>query len=93
MKRSKDEGEQESRTYAPMYSTHGHERKTHIATDDRGSLCGIERRYPDLLWTIGATYYNVAEQFLIDDPDHPNACASCRQAYLKIEGKGGPCQR
>lgn len=66
--------------YAPMYSTHGHGRKTHISTDG-GSLCGVEQRYPDRLWTMGAAYYNVKEQFLTDPDGY--GCRRCRRIYQR----------
>lgn len=72
--------------YAPMYSSHGHDRKTHIAESGAGSLCGVERRYPDLLWTQGGDYYDVQTQFLIDNPGRErNGCLRCRKAYLTLQ--------
>lgn len=67
-------------TYSPMYSSHGHGRKTHLASED-GSLCRVEERYPDLLWTMGVVYYSVEEQFLIDPDEY--GCLRCRKVYLR----------
>lgn len=73
-----------SKVYAPMYSSHDHDRKTHVAVSGGRSLCGIEKRYDYLMWTQGADYYSVEEQFLIDNPEpQRNGCLRCRKAYLK----------
>ena len=75
--------------YAPLFSSHDRDRKTHIANSDTGeSLCGIEKKNDHLFWNIGSDYYSVEEQFLIDNPEpRRNGCLSCRKAYLKIKSE------
>lgn len=66
--------------YQPLYSTHGHERKTHVAVDGK-SLCGVEDRYPNLLWNLGGTYDDPQSQFLIDADGF--GCLTCRRKLIK----------
>jgi hypothetical protein len=69
--------------YCPFYSSHGHGRKTHISDGDY-SLCGVENRNPQLLFSQGVNYHNIEEQFFIDSEGV--GCKQCGAEYRKRTG-------
>jgi hypothetical protein len=73
--------------WTPVYTTHGHGRKTHVALVDANgiegpSLCGVLERRPDLLWSMGDVHSLLeAEEWCGTDADG-YGCAICKKKLL-----------
>lgn len=72
-------------TFRPVFSTHGHARKTHLAVNDGDPLCGIYGRHPDLMWTSGSDMPLTVEAVsdYIDCDAGDVCCKRCKQAIRK----------
>lgn len=69
--------------FAPIFSTHGHGRKTHMVVDDEPALCGAQGRYPDLMWSTGDYMpLNPVQVEWYLGPDTQDVC--CRVCKAKL---------
>lgn len=66
----------------PIYSTHGHKNKTHLGVNGP-SLCGVEKRHPQLLYCRGEDYADVRGDFITGDADDVG-CKACKKKALKL---------
>lgn len=75
--------------WAPIYTTHGHGRKTHITLIDAEgnngrTLCGTKDRHPDLFWCCGdVTPFSEANNWVGSDADD-NGCIICKRKLLAV---------
>jgi len=82
-----------SDNFSPVYSTHGHARKTHLAVSGDDALCGIQKQFPDLLWCRGEAQplSNAREYVEIDSERY--GCGRCKVLLLtyierQVRGQG-----
>ena len=78
----------EAREFRPVFSTHGHARKTHLAIDDGDAVCGIQNRMPDAMWSGGDPMLltpKIVADYLDCDADGV-CCARCATAIRKAAG-------
>jgi len=69
--------------FAPIFSTHGHARKTHLVVGDEPALCGAQLRNPQLMWSVGDYMpLNPAKVGWYLDPDTQDLC--CRVCKAKL---------
>jgi hypothetical protein len=80
-------------TYAPVYTSHGHDRKTH-ATEmgEAFPLCGARLRFDWLLWNEAEPFSSPEKQFLLDPDGH--GCLVCQRILRKrltaVDGEPHP---
>lgn len=74
----------------PLYSSHGHGRKTHLASSHGGgTLCGTEQRHPWLILTFGSTADEGIDNIKsVPDPDGV-LCKTCRRLAFTITDQQG----
>ena len=80
------------REFRPVFSTHGHARKTHLAIDDGDAVCGMQDRMPDAMWSGGEAMPLTPEcvaDYLDCDADGV-CCARCAAVIRKATGAKTP---